>query len=526
MQSSSFQLSSGQPVRAVADGFFRHWRLFLIVLSSVVILVVSWTLLAKKQYRSEMEFLLENNRGNDLITADRSSAPAATEITEQQINSELEILASEDVIGAIADPGWAALSAEQRTPEARQRHEKSIASFRKRLKIEPSRKSNVISVSFTGDSSQEATDSLGRYSNAYLAHRKLLSRPRGTSKFFADEAHRYQQAWEEANGRLVDFQQQNHIVSVGQTEETLSKAIDGYQDDLRTAQASLSEINGRLHASSSAVQNIPPRQQSQERVTRTMSNAESLRTLLVGLENRRTELLTRYMPTNRLVKEVERQIGDTQKALDSALAQMGVEDTTDINPTYQQLQSALVDGRIEKQATEAKASALQQDVNVLRAQLSQLQALDVRFNVLQESADQARSNYELFSEKRDQAQIEDLMDDQKLVNIAVAESPTSSFKPASPKPMLNAALGLLTALFLAAGAVYFAESGRSTVANAAELEGLSRFPVLATIPHGALQTGNRHGGCDSPVISNPQQLLSRVGRMMPAMQNFQKANEV
>jgi hypothetical protein len=75
------------------------------------------------------------------------------------------------------------------------------------------------------------------------------------------------------------------------------------------------------------------------------------------------------------------------------------------------------------------------------------------------------------------------MDERQLVNIAVAESPTSAFRPVSPKPLLNAALGLLTALFLAAGAVYFAEYLRTTVATARELEMTSRYPVLATVPY-------------------------------------------
>ena len=108
---------------------------------------------------------------------------------------------------------------------------------------------------------------------------------------------------------------------------------------------------------------------------------------------------------------------------------------------------------------------------------------------------------ELFAEKRDQAQIEDAMDERKLINIAVAESPTSAFKPASPKPLLNAALGLLTALFLAAGTVYLVESSRTTVATARELESLSRYPVLATAPY------------DAPPTNRAIVRLQEVGRL-------------
>ena len=111
MQTVPSELMKGSPVRALADGFFRQRRIFAAVFVIVLLPVAVSTLIAKKQYRSEMKFLLENNRSNEVITADRSASPAVTEITEQQINSELDILGSEDVIGAVADPAWATLPA-------------------------------------------------------------------------------------------------------------------------------------------------------------------------------------------------------------------------------------------------------------------------------------------------------------------------------------------------------------------------------------------------------------------------------
>jgi len=526
MQTVPSELIKGSPVRALADGFFRQRRIFTAVFVIVILPVALSTLIAKKQYRSEMKFLLENNRSNAVITADRSASPAVTEITEQQINSELDILGSEDVIGAAADPAWAALPPNvKRSPDAVRLHEQSLTDFRKRLRIDPSRKSNVISVSLTAPSAAEATAALERFSSAYLAHRKLLSRPSGTSSFFAEEAHRYQDAWQQANRQLVEFQQKNHLVSVPQTQETLSKAIANYEDDQRANSATLSELEGRLSASSHAAGTVPQRQKTQQRVIFNQTSVDQMRTLLVQLQNRRTELLTRYTAKDRLVQEVDHQIADTTASLNAALAAKGSEDTTDINPAWQEVQSSLVEGRIERRALRAKSSSLRHSISGLRRQLSRLQSLDVPFNALEEKADQARSNFELFSEKRDQAQIEDAMDERKLVNIAVAESPTTAFKPASPKPLLNAALGLLTALFLAAGTVYLAESSRTTVATACELESLSRYPVLATAPYDAPPTKEPWSGFKKWAVSNAGRNPGRTRTMVPAMQKLRGINE-
>jgi hypothetical protein len=74
------------------------------------------------------------------------------------------------------------------------------------------------------------------------------------------------------------------------------------------------------------------------------------------------------------------------------------------------------------------------------------------------------------------------MDEQQLVNVAVAERPTFSAKTYRPQVLLNLLLGTLTALFLGVCAVFYAELGRETIAAPYDLEAISRVPVLATVP--------------------------------------------
>jgi uncharacterized protein involved in exopolysaccharide biosynthesis len=527
MQVQTTDVVQGQPVLSILEGVFRHRWLFFTLLIVVIFLVVAVTLATPRQYRSEMRFLLENSRSNAVITPDRSSSPALMEITEQQINSELEVLGSEDVLNAVADPGWINLPASKRTLAKINQHEKTLNGFRARLIIEPAHKSNVIDVSYTAPSPQQATETLERFSSAYLAHRKLLSRPSGTSDFFADEALRYKEAWQKANNELVAFQQQNQLVSVQDTEQTLSKEIASDEDDLRSNQASLAEMDRRLISGGKAVSELPERQQAQQHTILSQSSVDTMRTLLVQLQNRRTELLTRYTPTDRLVIEVDHEIADTNASLNTALAQKGQEDTTDVNPAWQRVKNSLVEGAINRQAFLGRGEALRRSLADLQGRLAQIQSLDLRFNALQEQANQARSNFELFSEKRDQAQIEDAMDERKLINIAVAESPTSAFRPVSPKPLLNAALGLLTALFLAAGAVYFAEFLRTAIATPRELEMTSRYPVLATVPYAAEADTATDPDPDASTQSIPARARDplAVRRIIPAMQNFGDANE-
>src|SRR5208282_3349374 len=347
-----------QPTRVFAEAFFRHRVIFTSVFLSVLLLTLLVTIVSKNRFSSETKFLLENTRSNAVITADRNSTATVEQVTEQQVNSELEILGSDDVIGSVADPGWKLLKPSEQTGDALKAHELRLAKFRKNLKIQPGRKSNIITVSYSALSPEEATGTLARLSNAYLSHRKLLSRPNGTFTFFNEEANRYRDIWEKANNQMTDFQKEHQDVSVPQKEEMLSKTIAADEEDLRGNQAEISEMDGRLHASAVAENEVPKRHQTVSRVVSGQTSTEQLRALLVQLQNKRAELLTRFQPTDRLVAEVDKQIGNTAASLNALMAQRGVEDTTDVNPAWQQVQSSQVENRIEKNALSAKSAKL------------------------------------------------------------------------------------------------------------------------------------------------------------------------
>ncbi|HEY6488960.1 MAG: hypothetical protein WCC26_10355 [Terracidiphilus sp.] len=515
-----------QPSRVFAEAFFRQRLIFICVFVSILLLTIAVTVFPKKHYSSETEFLLENNRSNAVITADRNSPNTVETITEQQVNSELEILGSDDVVGAVADPGWQRLKPSQRVGEALKTHEKLLADFRKNLKIEPPRKSNIITVRYTALTPEDATRTLTQFSNAYLAQRRLLSRPSGTSTFFDDEADRYRSVWQKANNAMADFQKQHQLVSVPDKEQMLTKTIASDEEDLRGNQAELSEMEGRMRASSVAAKEVPQRHQTQTRVISGQTSTEQLRALLVQLQNKRAELLTRYQPTDRLVTEVDKQIGNTATSLSAQLGQHGQEETTDVNPAWQQVQTSLVETRIEQNALKSKSATLTQNIGDLGGQLKDLEALEVPYNSLEEALDQARSNFELYSQKRDQAQMEDAMDEHKIINIGIAESPTSTYHPASPRPLLNAAVGLLSAIFLAIGAIYLAEMARSTFATPHELESFSRYPVLATVPVSGLgmELGNHHMRSDGlSIIPGDAPMSSNFA--VPIMEYPESPNE-
>lgn len=490
MQTALTLSKPGFTPRVGIEGFFRRKRLFFWTVSATLLTTILVTLLTPKQYASEMKFLVQNTRGNVVVTPERTnSASAPSDVTDTQVNSELEILHSHDVIDAIADPEWATDFGNQRNPRMVRRHGKLLAAFEKRFRTETVLRTNIINVSILADTPEKAKDDLEHLSAAYLAEHRRLQRPGGASGFFASEAERIRKDWDAASQKLVNFQRGHQLLSLSNREAALEVRIVEHERDLFATDATLKEMDARLSGSSRRLDDLPMRQTTEEKVLPNPESLGHLNTLLVELENRRTALLTNYKPDDRAVRELDQQIATTNAALSDAARMSSHEETTDVDPAWQQLHKDYVETDIGRQQTEAHRASITSELDELKQELASLQGLTVEFNNLEAQANRLKENYELYAQKRDQAQIEDAMDEQKLLNVTIAQQPTLSYEVARPKRLANILLGAVTSIFLGFCAVYFLEICRNTIATPRELDAFSRFPLLAAVPRISLWAG-------------------------------------
>jgi len=80
-------------VRTVMEALFRQRHGFLIVFTAVTLLGALYIFGSHKKYASQMKLLVQNSRSAQVISAGRSEAPATvSEVSEEQLNSELEVL--------------------------------------------------------------------------------------------------------------------------------------------------------------------------------------------------------------------------------------------------------------------------------------------------------------------------------------------------------------------------------------------------------------------------------------------------
>lgn len=473
---------SNTSFRDLIEAFFRRKKVVLVTLSATLVAVLLWCIVAGRLYQSEMKFLVQNARGNVVLSPERGASSVAGDVTEAQINSTLELLHSRDVLDDVVEPGWSSKPVSGRSSEELTQHDKLLKELENRLVVDAGRKSNVITVTNSGSTPEEARETLNRLSIAFLNKQRNLERPAGATDFFVQQAEFYRKAWNQASQRLVDFQREHQFVSLPDDEASVEKDILTLQAQLREVETSLRASSGKLAGSQRRLASTTAREMTEQRMLPNQQLVQELTTQIVQLENKRTSLLTQFKPDDRLVQEVDQQLRQTRAALAQSSGTTSVEASTNVNPVWEQLRVQQAQDYVTNQSLQEQRASIAQHIKGLQDQLGEDQGLTTQFDQLKSNADQLKENYQLYSQKKDQAQIEDAMDAHQLLNVSIAESPTLSNTPVRPRPFRDLALALLTGCFLSLGLIYLMELGRTTIVNPRELEAVSTYPVLATVP--------------------------------------------
>ena len=476
-------------LRDGASALFRRRALVLFTFLAVVLGTAIVTYLLPNKYESRMKILVKNQRVDVAITPQATGgAPLGveSEVSENQINSEIELLTSRDLLAQVAkDCGLAQAGTasfwKKRIPEP-ERLEKAAADLSKDLVITPVKKANVISISYSANSPEVAAAVLKKVGELYLEKHLTLHHPTGASDFFKEKADQYETQLQDSEKQLTNFQQDNKLVVLGQQKDlTLQKTAEA-KSKLLESEAAVNEATNRIKRIEQQLASTPARIVTQSKSIPAQYSAERLNTMLVELQNRRTQLLTKFRPDDRLVREVDDQIRTTRAALTKAEAQTAVEQATDLNPLRQTLETELARARLEQTGAEARRNTLTGQLREYEGALQKLEGDTTRHNDLQRQVKEAEENYQLYAKKREEARIADELDRQKITNVSIAEAPALTRIPSSPNRPLNLVLGVFVAAFLSLGTVFSAEMLGDTVYTPRQLEALTGATVLATVP--------------------------------------------
>ena len=137
---------------------------------------------------------------------------------------------------------------------------------------------------------------------------------------------------------------------------TLQKASE-LEASLAQTQASIADTQQRIGVLEQQTTSVPPRLTTQLRTSDNPQLFQQIKSTLLTLELKRSELLSKFEPTYPLVVEVEKQIRETQAMIAAEKDAPVRDETTDQNPTYEWVKAEMAKAQTELSGLKARAAA-------------------------------------------------------------------------------------------------------------------------------------------------------------------------
>jgi len=467
--------------RELAATLFRHPRLVSAVFGFVLVAVMLFVVFSAR-YESHFLVLLRRGRYDPVISSQPPSPMDFTrpDITEEELNSEVELLRDHDLLKRVVK--MAGLVPAD-CPESKRPSEveHAVRRLARRLDVEALKKSNLIQVSYKDTSPERAARVLSALSALYVKRHTNLQRPPGEVQFFDQQTEEYGKRLRQSEAELAHFTRARGVASAALERDIALQKLGEADAAFRQLNQDRVETERRIASLGEQLKSFPSRSVTLKRWADNPEALEKMKTHLLELQLKRTDLLGRYEPSYRLVQEIERQIADTKESISAEALTPVRDETTDKDPNYEWARMELEKAQVQWDGLRARQSDASAQVASLRtfAQRMQTESLDQQDLIRAAKADE--DNYLLYLHKREEARIGDSLDERRILNVAIVEPP---MPPALPEHNIFLyfvlAFGLAMAFSLAIA--FTTEYFDPTIRTPDEAYGLLEVPVLAWLP--------------------------------------------
>jgi uncharacterized protein involved in exopolysaccharide biosynthesis len=490
----------------VAVGFRRRVllrRAFMISLLGALVAVMVFGI----QYQSEMEVLVKRDaRVEPAVTPDASPRPDASgdsNITTLDLNTEMELMLHWDLLTEVVNQCpvlweghphiWTPVTKaiKNHIPGMNEQAQgDAILKLSKALTLTPVPTSGILQVQYAASDPNDSFCVIQNLTRLYMARHMQVNRPpTKLFEFFSAQTDMYQKKLDTAEAKLLEYNRKHDVADASLQKELAVQQEAQFLASLRTTEASIATTKERLSQMEQAEKTTTPRVSTTQTLTDNGTLMANLKTSLNTLELQRTDLLSKYDPSYRTVQEAEQQIAETKVAIDAQERAKLTGDTTDRNPVYVWADSELAKAKTDLPSLEAQRQANSQNVANYNREAHQYDEGEINEANLSREVKAQEQNYLLYLGKREQARISEKLDEQRVLDVILAEPPTLPLVP-TYSPLLLILVSFLLAGLVGVGAALTADYLDSSFRTPDEVKEILRIPVFASIPVSEPTKGN------------------------------------
>ena len=470
----------------------RQRRIILGVFASVVAIATTWILLLTPQYRAAAKILFATDRADISTSSERpTELVRTTEVSENELNSQLQILQSRDLIEEVLN----GLGVPAEEPSAD--HDSSTfptkivnfpgnilravyARFKDSDAIEPSsplywavlgalkgieathiRNTNVIELAFTGPDPRWAREFVNRLATAYVERHARLQQITEAEDFFTRQSQLLHNKLAESEAALRALREKAGTLAGQQSE--IHDRLNEFGAELARTKVARAEQEERLAFL--------------ERMRASAGKEGNIATPeLLALEAKRAELLGHYRPDSERVRDVEDQI----QRLRGAIATYGTI-TAASNAASPASGLDIVGTRATVAALRGREEAVARQREEYRRQAELLDAQSVDLPRLERQAKLDEEAYLSYVRTAEQSRLSTALEQSKLLRLAILEPASTPLEPIGTRSE-RMRFVLLGGLILGIVAGFSRDYFDRTLKTAADVRRYCKLEVLTVLP--------------------------------------------
>lgn len=511
----------------IFDAVSNRKPLILSIFTLVVVSGMAATFLITPKYEAKMSILVSRDRSLPKISlSEKISDAGQKEISDEEFNSELELIKSSEVITGVVkdldlinnqapvndswlsalririkatlyDSPWRVSAQSKESENSADVNsvkngftiEKAVNRISGNLDVVPIKKSRVIKISYTDTDPIRAKNTLENLYQRYVDLHVRLNEKLQAGEVFNEQSDEFNRKLKSSTNRLKNFDVQNEIsgTEIGVQRELLLKQLYEARTQLNTTQAEIVETERRIADLQEKV-NAQPEEIQTGSVTKYVSAIDRMKEELVQLEQQRTQLLQKYKPNSRPARENEGRIQQLKKSLAEEIANPPQEKSFALNDLRRKLVNELFTSQTNLAALREREKKLSPLVANLRQQSTLLNSKSIERASIDREKNVNEEAYLLYQKKARENEISQVLNKEQAVNFSLVDPPRTDGEPKNPKPLLN----LLVLIFVGATAGLasavvlnkFAAANRENhlIVSPHEIEQRWDLPVLASIP--------------------------------------------
>ena len=434
------------------------------------------------KYQARLKVAVKNDRIDPMVGSDKQTQGImyVNDVSEQRINTEIQLLTSSKVLREVVERSHLGDLAQGKTETFRK--EAALRALERNLNVSPVRNSNVIEVSYESTDPHRAAQVVDSVWQAYTSASRVMHGVPGALGFFEKLSVTYDGLLASAQTDLNQFRATHHVVSLP---EELTLALNN-ASHLSGQMAESSVVAEKSDASAAhlkgAMDSMPGNVERERRSMPNQALTQQLTSLLVTLQNKRTEAAARYQQGDRLLTELDAQISRTETQLAQAVRTTADEVSVAANPAMDVARSEYVRSGAESAGAKAQTAELARQLRKSRTGLAALTAEAGIYKKLVQRVTEMEELDQGYHKKAEEARLEQSLDEQRISNLALLEEPYVPSMPYSPRRGLLLTLGLLWSSLIALIVVAIAEATTSRMNSPFQFGQVTGLPLLAIIP--------------------------------------------